>query len=143
MTEHSGSDHSGAGTGSLPALTKVCENARLELLRGLASWVDCRARLHKQYPDEEMWQGERYTFAPLFVGEWENSRADILLAAKECAALGEIEIAGRPDVKDMPVHVWDSIVALEGAPVRITDKGYDWIKARDAIGEAEQEREAP
>lgn len=113
--------------------TEVRENARLELLRNLAWYRDWCAKRAKEEPDEPLF---RNGFAPLFCSEWENRREDIALAAKECDALGEIEMV-RPDGTD---KTFDVLVSLEGAPVKITDKGYDWIRARDAIGEAEQER---
>jgi hypothetical protein len=109
---------------NLPA-TDVRENARLELLRCLAWSRDFNRE--ERAKDPVNWSA--HDFVPLFCGDFQNTRADMLLAAREAAALGDIELVEGKDV----------IALLEGPMVQITDQGYDWIKARDVIGEAEQE----
>lgn len=112
-------------SGDVPE-TVVVENARLELLRMLALWREVSATKGPNWP----------RLVPLFEGEWGNSREDIILAAREANRLDQIEM-----------HVCNDpagriVAALHGgfeAMVGITDSGYDWIKARDAAGEAAQE----
>lgn len=98
--------------------TVVVENARLELLRSMADTADvlrgCVAR-----GEMSDWDG----WSPLFEDLAQNDADDIRLAARECAALGHIEL---------------SVDEGEYA-VRLTDAGYTWIRARDAKGEAAQE----
>jgi hypothetical protein len=104
--------------------TIVVENARLELLRGLAAAEDHhQARINdpaEEHP--EFWP----THYPLFCGEWANAASDIILAAEESAKLGHIEL-----------H--KTTFPLMERMVRITPAGYAWIRAHDAIGEAAQE----
>lgn len=97
------------------AATVVIPNARLELLRAFA-W--CRETFNQP--------GDPRHF-PLDAGDWKNTPEDIWLAARECAAIGEIELAEVPVV---------------GAMVGITDKGYAAIRVHDAVGESAQEARA-
>jgi hypothetical protein len=105
--------------------TLICENARWELLRALASMEDFgtaeKARIVGVGGNPDHWPDH----APLYVGQWANAMEDIALAAREAHALGEIEMHqhGHPN----------------GAMVRITPLGYARSKAHAAIGEASQE----
>lgn len=105
-------------------MTHVIEAPRVSLLRCLAWMRDFEAR----NPDlvDEYWP----THTPLFgATEWSHEPEDMVLAAKEAAALGHIEL--------QPVS--GNLHFMFGYMMRITDAGYDHIKAHDAIGEAEQE----
>ena len=110
-------------------MTELRANARLELLRCLAFARDWhRARVAEDVAagkDATLWGPEH---VPLHCGEFRNPVEDINLAAKECAAVGEIDLC----------HATDGIEP-NGPAVAITDKGYDWIRAHDALGEASQE----
>ncbi len=111
--------------------TEIRANARLELLRCLAfarDWHRARVAEDLAAGKPDLWGPEH---VPLHCGEFRNPVADIDLAAKECAAIGEIEL----------VHAKDGIEP-NGPAVVITDKGYDWIRAYDALGEAQQEARA-
>lgn len=115
------------------AASKVNENARLELMRLAAS-------LHEIAIGKEDWP----EWFPLFEceadedGGWENDREDIILGMQEATKLGHLE--------NRALHAGDRvdrvIAALRGGRewmVRLTASGYAWIKAHDAIGEAQQE----
>ena len=102
--------------------TVVVPNARHELLRLLVVYRD----FHEKQVRDEGWDPDFCRLTPLFVGEWNNAPSDIMLAARECAALGEIEMADGP-------------LCFDGPMVAITDIGYARIKAHDAIGESVQE----
>lgn len=102
--------------------TVVVANARRELLRSLEAAEAMTERMQRE-------EGGDYwpTHFPLFVGEWANSHADIMLAAREAAALGDIEF------NDQGRHP-------NGPMVRITEQGRKVIAAMLVLGEAEQER---
>jgi hypothetical protein len=113
--------------------TIVNENARLELLRCLAEYRDFRAACGAKIK-QGTGGAELPEYVPLFVPEWTNDRADILLAATEAGKLGDILLAhygGDPGGR--------MLEALQGPVVCITDQGYDWIRARDLVGEDVQE----
>lgn len=100
------------------------EGPRLSLLRNLAALRDWEAR----NPDmvDEHWP----THTPLFgAAEWSYDADAMKLAAREAAAIGHIDATTLTGVP----------AAMFGCMIRITDAGYDYIKAHDAIGEAEQE----
>lgn len=99
--------------------TVVNENARLELLR---SEAETRDVMRKLVADGALhgWDG----WSPLWEELATNSAEDFRLAARECAALGLIEL-----------HIDEH----GNYAVRLLDAGYDWIKARDLVGEVEQE----
>ena len=100
-------------------MTVVNENARLELLRSMAETHDVLSAMTER--GELNWNG----WTPLHEDFAENNEEDFRLAARECAALGLIDL-----------HIDD-----EGDyAVRLRPAGYDWIRAHDAIGEAMQER---
>lgn len=109
--------------------TIVIPNARLELLRALASWRDMHATLVAQ----EGWEPDFCRLVPLDAAEadYENDYADIRLAARECAAVGEVELSIPDDAMGRALYP-DGFVA-------ITDLGYDRIEAHDVIGESEQD----
>lgn len=112
-------------------MTAIRENARLELLRAYAAVRDFV---------QEAWRkdGARYApeWTPLFAGEWENVEEDVLLALKEAVALGQMEAEWATERSPQIVRTLQSV---QGPPCRITDAGYDFIRAHDAIGEASQE----
>jgi hypothetical protein len=109
--------------------TVIVGNARLELLRGLAFYRD----FHERMVREAGWESDFCRCVPLdeAENEYENDYADIRLAARECAAVGEIE-RHYADNYSVRLLFPDGVVA-------ITDLGYARIKAHDAMGEAAQE----
>lgn len=115
------------------AATAVVENARMELLRGLAQAEDshevryaesARRKAAGERDDPDWWP----THYPLFCGVWQNEAADIRLAVRECERLGFVEAARSALDR-----------AVGGPMVRITPAGYAWIRAHDALGEIAQE----
>jgi hypothetical protein len=106
--------------------TTLIVNARLELLRSLADCEDFSQwrieQMKAEGRDPACWP----THAPLFIGPFENGEDDILIAAKEAAANGDILFNDRGQHPNGPM-------------VRVTPKGYAWIRAHDLIGEMEQE----
>jgi hypothetical protein len=100
-------------------VTKVVENARLELLRSQVETQDALTRAVEQ-GHLSRWDG----WSPLHEDFAQNSPEDFRLAARECAALGHLELH-TDDEGDMYV--------------KITPQGYDWIRAHDLIGETAQE----
>lgn len=122
--------------------TRVAANGRLELLRKLAFYREqLMPMLAAKYP------GVWHDFPPLGVGYLDPSSAcgtpdaelyanpwgDIVLAARECEAIGQIEIRGRGASNQ------DRLLNGPGWwGVRITDAGLDWIHAHDALGELHQ-----
>lgn len=95
--------------------TVVNENPRLELLRALAEWRETEPKLAAQFG----WEPGKYASVPLGEYEWRNPWDLVVLAARESAAIGHITKVGEM--------------------VAITDAGYAWIQAHDALGEATQE----
>jgi hypothetical protein len=106
-------------------MTTVNENARLELLRTLASYRDFRATGAGANCQE---------YVPLFCTEFVNPREDVLLAATEASKIGQISL---DHFDNDPMG--RAVEALQGPVVCITDEGYDWIRARDLLGEDAQE----
>jgi len=109
-------------------VTILIPNARLELLRSLASAEE----LYEQSAAEDMAaHGDVYspTHYPLFCGEWANTREDIEIAAREASRLGDIEL-----IESGLLRLMDN-----GPMVRITPQGRAWIAAELLLGEAAQE----
>lgn len=108
-----------------PAIeTTVVANARLELLIPLAR-VEDMTTIHQEAEAAGVVSirtggpippGCWPTHVPLFVGEWCSSHEDIELAARECTLLGEIEYNNTGHHPNGPM-------------VRITPKGYAWIRS--------------
>ncbi len=109
--------------------TEVKVNARLELLRMLVMWRDTLIPLlKKELPDHQPREGVNlggHTMPP--GDDWENEWEDMILAAKELAAIGHITLEGRDK--------WEP----EDWYVTITPAGADHITAHDLIGESAQE----
>lgn len=107
--------------------TEIVVNARLEVLRELARWRDTlMPLLRKQGIDpspEQPLDGHTWPREDA----WQNKWDDIVLAVRELSALGHISVTG---MDSEPQEDWG---------LCITDAGYDWINAHDALGEAEQE----
>ena len=99
-------------------------NARLEVLRCLARYRETLDGEAAAGRDDHLPK-----FVPLFSGEWANDDDDIVLAARECTKLGEIEMDFGGSFTRR----------LLGPMVRITDLGLDRIRAHDAFGETEQD----
>lgn len=125
-------------------MTRIAENARLELLRRWALWRDMVPRMKELAPQVE-WErpqplGAGYLNPERSCGNgkeddlYDNKWEDIVLAARECAAIGHLELHGRDRES---LGWWDSQAG--NWCVKITDAGYDWIKAHDAIGESRHE----
>ena len=104
-------------------MTAVNVGPRLAILRMLAAMRDWEAT--REDPTSEHWP----THYPLFAAgvEWEHDDDDLRLAARELILLGHADGSS------------NSIIVESDYYLRITDAGYDHIKAHDAIGEAEQE----
>lgn len=111
-------------------MTAVIVNARLELLRNYATMRDLVRKANSQMALPEELQTEE---APLFAGRWNNNRDDIRLAAKEAVSLGQLKYVGEY-VAIGPFRIYG-----EGGLYTITDAGYDWIRAHDALAELRQE----
>lgn len=106
----------------------VDERPRLTLLRSLASLRDYE-RKHG-YDKDEYWP----KFTPLFgATTWPYDADDMVLACRESEKLGHIEVKGLVGTERV----------LFGWMLRITDAGYDYIRARDLVGEVRQEALAP
>jgi hypothetical protein len=109
-------------------MTEICENARWEMLR-------CLALIREEFPKMKL-DGEQ--LVPLYEGDWRNSKEDIWLAAEEAGKMGDIEFH---DLRRGEDPATKFIVAMRGgrdAMVRITEQGYNAVKAHDAIGEVMQ-----
>lgn len=94
---------------------------RLDLLRTLAALRDWEATREPSpnYP----------THYPLFGAcEYPHPADEMLLAVREASAMGQIEATPAP--------------MIYGYMMRITDAGYDHIRAHDVAGEIEQEARA-
>lgn len=116
----------------------VVQNARLELLRLLAL-LDDTGREQQAAAAAEGRPCYWPSHTPLFEGEWQNAREDIILAAREAAALGHVEWHALHASADPT----DKLIAnLRGGRewmIRITPAGYAWIRAHDMLGEIAQE----
>lgn len=102
------------------------ETARLALLRGLAAWYqeryedvhECDAALDRC--DPVVSHGVEFSPpVPLRAGEWAGAVDDVLLAARECAALGEVEL--REERSGGGVERTVAITGLGYARIRIVD----------------------
>lgn len=115
--------HGGGGLGN-GGNCEVHEGARLALLR-------CGAFM-RDYADAKKLANDPYwpTHFPLYAAgeEWGFEDDVMWLAAEEAVKLGQCE--GNPTPPDYPLR--DFIL-------RITDAGYDFIKAHDMIGEVRQD----
>ncbi len=83
----------------------IVEGARLDLLRMLAFMDDFARDKGPHFPK----------FFPLFEDEWDHSDDDILLAAREARALGQVEFYAESEM------------------AKITPAGYAVIRAHDVI----------
>ena len=97
-------------------MTEIIESVRLDLLRGLAAFSDFLSSEHgrKTLPNCNGW-------VPLFEGDHSVSTDDSLLAAKEAARLGQIEMQ------------WpgDDLAKWLGPMVKLTTSGYEYIVTTD------------
>lgn len=100
----------------------VRAEVRWELLRAYARYRDFMRRMVA----EGHFTAAQVEFLPLFGAgmEWKADEDDLLLAVRECAAMGEVEA---PPITDRTVR------AIYGAVVRITDVGYDRVQAHDLV----------
>lgn len=120
-------------------MTQVVENARLELLRALASfhdWLEGKRAKDVAEGKPDFWP----THTPLLEGEWQNDAADIILAYEECLKLDHVD--GNPLHTDGNSAAARIVAAVRGGRewmVRITPAGYAWIRAHDLVGEVQQE----
>lgn len=115
-------------------MTRVNENARLEVMRLLAQLEDL-GRDHEHWPE----------FTPLFEceadegGGWENDREDIILAVQEAVKLGHMEAHALHESTDRLNQIMANLRGGREWMVKLTPAGYAWIRAHDAIGEARHE----
>jgi hypothetical protein len=118
-------------------MTQIALNARLELLRRYA-WVrDYIRELNAKLGAGEVRYDED---SPLHADPWQNADEDIQLAADEAVKVGQLECLGsRKLIARHPKTGVGLYAEGPGKLYRITDAGYDWIRAHDALGEVAQE----